>query len=165
MAAIGRKHSFTAVDRAIVRLLQEDGRLPAATLAARLEIPESTVRRRLARLIDSEALRIVAIPDVSQIGLPIHVIIAIQAESAKRCEVGDALQAIGEIRWVVMTAGQFDFVVEVLLASNDHFHEFLTEKIGRISGIQRAETLTIVRHMKESYDWETMLAAAERYVH
>jgi Lrp/AsnC family transcriptional regulator for asnA, asnC and gidA len=159
-----RNRAFGPIDQEIFRLLQEDGRLPVAAVAERLDVPASTVRRRLSRLIEAGALRIVAIPDVSGIGLPIHAIIAIQTDAARRCEVGDALVALGEIRWVAMTAGQFDFVVEVLLASNDHFHAFLTEKLGRIPGIQRAETLTIVRHMKESYAWSAVLEAAEPYL-
>lgn len=157
----GRDGSINDVDRVIIRRLQEDGRLPVSTLARELDLPISTVNRRLNHLIKDGLLKIVAIPDYQELGLPIHVIMGIQCDVAKGEQTGEALSTFEEVRWVAMTAGKFDFLIEAFFASNDHFGRFLTRKVGLIPGIQRTETISVVRLIKNRFEWSELLDAAD----
>jgi len=156
-----RESLISELDRAIIRRLQEDGRLPVSTLARELDLPISTVNRRLNHLIKGGLLKIVAIPDNDELGLPIHVIIGIQCDVAKGEQTGQALSVLDEVRWVAMTAGKFDFLIEAFFASNHHFGQFLTRKVGQIRGIQRTETISVVRLIKNRFVWSELLDAAD----
>lgn len=156
-----RECPITDLDRAIIRRLQEDGRLPVSAIARELGIPISTVNRRLNHLLKDGLLKIVAIPDSEELGLPIHVIIGIQCDVAKGEQTGEALSQIEEVRWVAMTAGKFDFLIEAFFVSNDHFGQFLTRKVGQISGIQRTETISVLRLIKHRYAWSELLDAGK----
>lgn len=150
-------------ERVLIGLLQEDGRQPVSAMARQLNLPISTVRRRISRLLANGTIRVVAIPDTKQLGLPVHVIMGIQVDLAQREAVGEALVALPEIRWVAMTAGQYDYLIEAFLASQDHFHHLLTQTLAHITGIQRAETMSVVRLMKNSFSWSDIANSAATY--
>lgn len=152
--------SLSEVDRQIIQALEEDGRRSATAIAQSLGLPLSTVRRRLQRLLDEGALRVVAIPDNDRLGLPVHVLMRIEADTASGDTVGEALEALEEVRWVAMVAGQFDFLVEAFFPSTLHLHAFLVQKLSKIPGILRTETLTVLRLYKNSFDWSSMLQPA-----
>ncbi|HEU5424529.1 MAG TPA: Lrp/AsnC family transcriptional regulator [Nitrolancea sp.] len=152
---------LSEVDRAIIHALEHDGRRSATAIAQSLGLPLSTVRRRLQRLLDEGALQVVAIPDNDRLGLPVHVLMRIEADTASGDTIGEALEAMEEVRWVAMVAGQFDFLVEAFFPSNLHLHAFLVQKLARIPGILRTETLTVLRLYKNSFDWSSMLEATQ----
>ncbi|HUZ03224.1 MAG TPA: Lrp/AsnC family transcriptional regulator [Thermomicrobiaceae bacterium] len=147
-------------DRAIIHALQEDGRLPVSTIAEAIGLPASTVRRRINRLQSDGTLRIVAIADNERLGLPVHVVIRVETDVASGDSVGRALDALDEVRWVAMVAGQSDYLVEAFFASNAHLHAFLVNVLAGIPGIQRTETMAVVNLSKNSYRWSTMLRSA-----
>ncbi len=145
------------IDRAIVRALEEDGRRSATAIAQSLDLPLSTVQRRLQRLLNDGALRIVAIPDNERLGLPVHVIMRIETDAASGDSIGEALEAMEEIRWVAMITGNFDFLAEAFFPSNLHLQAFLVQKLARIPGVLRTETMSVLKLYKNSFDWSTML--------
>lgn len=147
-------------DTAIIHVLEEDGRLPVATIAQVVGLPATTVRRRLNRMRADGSLRIVAIADNERLGLPVHVIMRVQTDVASGDSVGHALNALDEVRWVAMVAGQSDYLVEAFFASNAHLHGFLVGVLAGIPGIQRTETMAVVNLSKNSYHWTAMLRTA-----
>ena len=77
-----------AVDRQILRLLQDDGRRPNADLARALGISEPTVRKRLDRLRDSGVLHIIGLLDPAATGFPVDVFVGIKASHGHARDVG-----------------------------------------------------------------------------
>ena len=148
--------TLSHLDRRIIEALQSDGRKPVVDIAVELGIPASTVRRHLRRLLDDGALRIVAIPDNERLGLPIHVIMRIETDLTSGATVGEALERLPEVRWVAMVAGQSDYLIEAFFRSNAELHDFTMRKLTEIAGIQRTETITVLRLFKNSYDWASM---------
>jgi Lrp/AsnC family transcriptional regulator for asnA, asnC and gidA len=139
------------IDRCLVALLQADGRLTHAEVARRLAIPEPTVRRRMKRLLDDGVMQIVAVPDPHKIGYGIHAIIGVRVQPGKVHDIIDALQAMRRVRYIGITAGTYDIVLEALFRNNDELREFLTVTLGKIEGVQRTETSYVLDIVKRQY--------------
>lgn len=146
-------------DLAIIRLLQEDGRRPVTDLARQLGLPEATVRRRLDRLLRDDVIRIVAVADGAKLGLPIHVLLGIQVDLTRAEEIGDALARLEEVRWVGVTTGPQDFMLEAFFHSAAHFQEFLVKRLPRIPGVLRTQTSTVLSLVKNAYRWDELIEA------
>ena len=106
-------------DQCIIALLQADGRLQHTDLARRLGIPEATVRRRMKRLLDERVMQIVAVPDPYRIGYDTHAIIGLRVQPGRIEDVIAVLDPLPQIRYIGVTAGTYDVVVEALFANLD----------------------------------------------
>jgi Lrp/AsnC family transcriptional regulator, regulator for asnA, asnC and gidA len=142
-------------DRRIIELLQESGRQTNTDLAAQLGVSESTVRKRIDRLLGDGTMKIVAVADPLRTGHRVIAIIGLQVLAPRLSEVGDELAELGEFRFIGMTAGTFDFVTEAWFRSLEELQVFLTERLARISGITRIETTTVLKMIRYTYDWGT----------
>ena len=118
-------------DHCLIALLQADGRLQHTDLARRLGIPEATVRRRMKRLLDERVMQIVAVPDPYKIGYDTHAIVGLRVQPGKIGDVIAVLDPLPEIRYIGVTAGTYDVVVEALFENNDELRHFLTDTLGR----------------------------------
>ena len=128
------------VDRAIIEILQEDGRAPHAEVARRLSVSEGTVRRRLAKLRRDGVIRVVAVAEPQQLGYNTSAFIGLQVDPAHVEAVATELAALPEAEHVAITTGSFDIFVWVNLESSKTLAAFLHDKIGRVKGVQRTET-------------------------
>jgi len=155
---VGELHE---TDLQIIRLLQEDGRRATSDIARQLDLPEATVRRRIERLLRDVTMRVVVIANHTELGLPVHVLIGIQVDLARAAEIGVALAALEEVRWVGMTVGPEDYVIEAFFRSAEHLHDFLVKKLAGIPGITRTRTSTVLSVQKNVYRWDVLLAASD----
>ena len=128
------------VDRAIIEILQEDGRAPHAEVARRLSVSEGTVRRRLSKLRQDGVIRVVAIAEPQQLGYHTSAFIGLQVDPARVEAVATELAALPEAEHVAITTGSFDIFVWVNLESSKTLATFLHTKIGRVRGVNRTET-------------------------
>jgi len=147
------------LDLQIIRQLQEDGRRPTATIARQLNLPEATVRRHIGRLIREQTLKIVAVVDDEKLGLALHVVVGLQVDIQEVERVASALCHLEEVRWVGISAGRYDLMIEAFLHSTRHLHDFLVGKIAKIPGVQRTETMTVLKLLKDQYRWDVLIEA------
>jgi Lrp/AsnC family transcriptional regulator for asnA, asnC and gidA len=138
-------------DQCLIALLQADGRLQHTDLARRLGIPEATVRRRMKRLLDERVIQIVAVPDPYKIGYDTHAIVGLRVQPGKIPDVIAVLDPMPEIRYIGVTAGTYDVVVEALFESNEDLRRFLTDTLGNIDGLQGTETSYVLEVEKRAY--------------
>ena len=68
-------------------------------------------------------------------------------------QIADQIAALDEVTYLVVTAGRFDLMCEVVCEDNDHLLRVLTERFAEIKGIRSTETLVELRFVKESYQW------------
>jgi Lrp/AsnC family transcriptional regulator, regulator for asnA, asnC and gidA len=139
------------IDRCLIALLQVDGRLTHAELARRLAIPEPTIRRRMKRLLDEEVMQIVAVPNPLKIGYGIHAVVSARVQPGRTNDVVAALVPLRQVRYIGITAGASDIVIEALFRDNDDFRLFLTDTLGGIDGLQGTETSYVLQIVKRSY--------------
>ena len=143
------------LDKSIIRCLQLDGRRPYAQIGRQLKVPEATVRQRAERLISRGVVQVVGVTDPLAMGFQQPALIGLKVDAERLQEIAERIAALDEVTYLVVTAGRFDLVCEVVCEDNDHLLRVLTERLAAIDGIRSTETLVELRFVKESYQWGT----------
>jgi Lrp/AsnC family transcriptional regulator, regulator for asnA, asnC and gidA len=139
------------LDRAIIEQLQQDGRLPYTKLGAAVGLSEAAVRQRVQRLVDSGVMQVVAVTDPLSLGRRRMAMIGIRCEgdtATAATRIGD----LQDVEYVVITAGSFDLLAEVVVSDDDRFFE-LVNRIRRIKGVRSTESFVYLRIAKQTYTW------------
>lgn len=138
----------------IIEQLQEDGRRPYAAIGKAVGLSEAAVRQRVQRLLDSGVMQIVAVTDPLQVGFSRQAMIGIRVEGDFTA-VADELTTLSEVDYVVLTAGSFDLLVEVVCEDDDHLLELLAHRIRAMPGVRNTETFVYLKLRKQLYNWGT----------
>ncbi|HEY6608551.1 MAG TPA: Lrp/AsnC family transcriptional regulator [Candidatus Limnocylindria bacterium] len=152
---LGRRQALDDLDKSIIQCLQADGRRPYAQIGRQLKVPEATVRQRAERLISRGIVQVVGVTDPLAMGFQQPALIGLKVEPGKLDEIADKIAQLDEVTYLVVTAGRFDLVCEVVCEDNEHLLRVLTESLAGIKGIRSTETLVELRFVKESYQWGT----------
>jgi Lrp/AsnC family transcriptional regulator, regulator for asnA, asnC and gidA len=147
------------VNRALIAALQADGRRSYAALAADVGLSDAAVRQRVQRLLDAGIMQIVAVTDPLQLGFARQAMIGVRADGDLR-DIADKLAALPEIDYVVVTAGSFDLLVEVVCNDRRHLLE-LTTRLREVEGVVSTETFPYLSLAKQVYAWGTHLVEEE----
>jgi Lrp/AsnC family transcriptional regulator for asnA, asnC and gidA len=142
------------VSKAIIEQLQADGRRPYASIGKAVGLSEAAVRQRVQRLLDAGVMQIVAVTDPLQVGFPRQAMIGISVEGELE-PVADKLSAMPEVSYVVITAGSFDLLIEVVCEDDDHLLELVSRRIRALPEVRATESFVYLRLAKQKYDWGT----------
>jgi Lrp/AsnC family transcriptional regulator, regulator for asnA, asnC and gidA len=142
------------VGKRLIEELQRDGRRSYAALAKTIGLSEAAVRQRVQRLVDSGAMQVVAVTDPLQLGFHRQAMVGIRADG-DLVRVADELAAIDEVDYVVITAGSFDILVEVVCEDDDHLLRVLSDRIRVLPGVRDTETFVYLKLAKQTYAWGT----------
>lgn len=148
----GRRQGVTLdeTSKKIIELLQADGRRSYAALSTSVGLSEAAVRQRVQRLLESGVMQIVAVTDPLSLGLLRQAMIGIKCEGDLQ-EVADALAVMDEIDCVVITAGSFDLLAELVCEDDDH----LLELLGRIRAVPTVTSTESFVYLKQIHSWGT----------
>jgi Lrp/AsnC family transcriptional regulator for asnA, asnC and gidA len=138
------------LDRGIIEALQENGRESFRRIAARLGVSEATVRARYARLTDDEILQVVAVTNPLGLGFE-QALVGVKISGPSEV-VADEIAQWPEADYVVVTAGQFDLLVEVVAADRRELLD-LTNRMRAVDGVVSTETFFYLEMWKQIYDW------------
>ncbi|MCX7623971.1 MAG: Lrp/AsnC family transcriptional regulator [Thermomicrobium sp.] len=141
------------LDRQIIRLLQEDSRMPSAEIARRLGVAERTVRARINRLVQDGVIKLVAILNPSALGYDVTADIFLEVEPGRLEEVAHQLVQMEEVAYVGLTTGDRDISIQVFVPSVDALYRFITEKLQRIPGVVGTTTYVVPRVLKWLHNW------------
>ncbi|MCW5254401.1 MULTISPECIES: Lrp/AsnC family transcriptional regulator [unclassified Streptomyces] len=141
-----------AVSLAIIEQLQEDGRRPYAAIGKAVGLSEAAVRQRVQKLLDQGVMQIVAVTDPLTVGYLRQAMVGVRVEGDVEA-VSDALAAMSECEYVVMTAGSFDLMVEVVCEDDDHLLEVINRRIRAVPGVRSTESFVYLRLKKQTYTW------------
>lgn len=140
------------LDRAILRILQEDGRTSYSEIARRLSVPESTVRLRVKRLVEKGVIRkFAALINPFKAGYSIVAFIAVDVEPSKIKEAAEKLKELPEVDVLGIATGAHDILMQVTVKDLKELENFLIEKLGRIEGIKSTETSILTSVKKWGY--------------
>jgi len=142
------------IDRKIIGVLQRDGRCPYGTIADQVGLSEAAVRRRVQRLREGGIMEIVAITDPLQLGFTREALVGIRAQGDVRL-VADKLASIDEINYVVLCAGSFDIIAELVTVDDDSLVHLLNDSIRSIPGVTEVETFIYLKLAKQTFNWGT----------
>jgi Lrp/AsnC family transcriptional regulator for asnA, asnC and gidA len=87
-----------------------------------------------------------------QLGFARQAMVGIRAKGELE-SVAEALGELEEVDYVVITAGTFDILVEVVCESDDHLLELLSGKIRTIPNVETTETFMYLKLQKQTYSW------------
>ncbi|OZE04383.1 AsnC family transcriptional regulator [Rhodococcus sp. 05-2255-3B1] len=142
------------VSKAIIEQLQEDGRRSYAAIGKAVGLSEAAVRQRVQRLTDSGVMQIVAVTDPVQVGFKRQAMIGIRC-TGDSYALSEELSAIDAIDYVVLTAGSFDVVAEVVCEDDEQLLQILNKQIRSLDGVTSTETLVYLKLVKQQYNWGT----------
>ncbi|MFG3403898.1 Lrp/AsnC family transcriptional regulator [Streptomyces sp. NPDC048142] len=150
----GSPPSVDAVSLAIIEQLQEDGRRPYAAIGKAVGLSEAAVRQRVQKLLDQGVMQIVAVTDPLTVGFRRQAMVGINVEGDLD-PVAEALSAMAECEYVVMTAGSFDLMVEIVCEDDDHLLEMINKRIRTLPGVRSTESFVYLKLKKQTYMWGT----------
>lgn len=140
-------------DRKIIRLLQRNARASYAELSRETGIPESTVRRRMDRLIRLGVIEFAMLAEPSKLGYELRAMIGLKVELRRLEEIAETLRGMNEVTFAAFLTGNFDVMVQVVVRSQEALVEFLTQRIAPIEGIRSTETFLMPYIIKPTTSW------------
>jgi Lrp/AsnC family transcriptional regulator for asnA, asnC and gidA len=142
------------LSKAIIENLQEDGRRSYASIGKAVGLSEAAVRQRVQRMTDAGVMQIVAVTDPMQLGFARQAMIGIRC-TGDTIELAEKLAALPSIDYVVLTAGSFDVIVEVVCEDDTDLLDLLNTQIRALPGVTSTETLVYLKLIKQQYNWGT----------
>jgi len=139
------------IDRAIIEQLQRDGRTPYTRLGTAVGLSEAAARHRVQRLIDTGVMQVVAVTNPLSIGYRRMAMIGVRTEGPSD-GIADALQSMTDIDYLVVTAGSFDLMCEVVVGDDSDLLD-LTNRIRRVPGVVSTETFIYLDLVKQTFAW------------
>ena len=140
------------VSKAIIAQLQQDGRRSYAAIGKVVGLSEAAVRQRVQRLVDSGVMQVVAVTDPMQLGFARQAMVGIRV-AGPLDKVADQLAELDQVDYVVVTAGSYDLLVEVVCESDEHLLELISCRLRAIEGVAATETFMYLRLRKQTYSW------------
>ncbi len=141
------------LDLAIIRLLQQDSRMPSAEIARQLGVAERTVRARINRLVQDDVIRLVAVLNPAALGYEVVADIFLEVEPTQLEEVAARVAEMQEVSYVGLTTGERDISVQVFTSSIDALYRLITERLSTIPGVLNTTTYIVPRVLKWLHNW------------
>ncbi len=154
MATRSKPVHLDEVSKAIVEQLQTDGRRSYAEIGKAVGLSEAAVRQRVQKLTDAGVMQVVAVTDPMQLGFYRQAMIGVRVVG-DTAHVAEKLSNIRAVDYVVLTAGSFDILAEVVCENDDDLIDLLNQQIRTIEGVHSTETFVYLRLQKQFYNWGT----------
>jgi Lrp/AsnC family transcriptional regulator for asnA, asnC and gidA len=142
------------MDKRIVRVLQKNARTPNTEIARALGVTETTIRNRVARLLDERQIGVVAVVNPEATEATISAFLEISLHPKNLDAVVEKLRARGEVRYLGLTLGRAQIIIEAFFRDHEHLLAFQTGVVATLPGVTAVETAIVVRVAKFSYEWE-----------
>ena len=149
-----RASALDDVSKAIIEQLQEDGRRSYAEIGKAVGLSEAAVRQRVQKLTEAGVMQVVAVTDPMQLGFYRQAMIGLRCSGDTRA-IADKLSAMPSVDYVVLTAGSFDIMAEVVCESDEDLIALLNDQIRKLEGVVSTETFVYLKLHKQLYNWGT----------
>ncbi|MCL5941924.1 MAG: Lrp/AsnC family transcriptional regulator [Actinobacteria bacterium] len=147
-------HRLDDIDRRIISLLLEDGRMPSAEIARRIgHVSERTVRYRIDRLVNNGVIQVSAVVNPRALGLAVTADVFIEVVPGRLRSVAQSLAQLPQVSYVAYSTGERDLSIQVYARDNAELHTFVSEVIGNIPGVARTSTMLVPWKVKDVHQW------------
>jgi len=154
--------SLDAIDRKIVSLLLEDGRVSSAEITRRIgHVSERAVRYRIERLIRCGVIRVSAIVDPHAVGFVVIGDVLIDVAPGKLQDVAAQIVQFDNVSYVAGSVGEGDLSIQVYARDTEELLRFVNEVVGKVPGVTRTKTAMVPWKLKDVYQWHVPAGAAE----
>jgi Lrp/AsnC family transcriptional regulator, regulator for asnA, asnC and gidA len=149
--AVSVPRSLDDVDQRLIEALQKNGREPFRRIAVDVGVSEATIRARYARLRDDNILQVTGVTNPLGLGFDAQALVGVKTTGAPEA-VAEELASWPEADYVVVSAGRFDLLVEVVCVDRRHLLE-VTNRMRALDGVVSTETFLYLRLCKQVYSW------------
>jgi DNA-binding Lrp family transcriptional regulator len=143
------------IDRRIVELLMDDGRMAAAKIARQIGggISERVVRYRIKRLVNDKVIQIRPIVNPQAFGLTTRADVVLEVESDAIMDVARKAMGYDCVSYVACSIGEMDVSIQVVAKDTAEIYSFVTEVIGKMAGVRKTTTSIVPIVLKDVYQW------------
>ncbi len=149
-----RASQLDEISKQIIEQLQHDGRKSYAEIGKAVGLSEAAVRQRVQKLTESGVMQIVAVTDPLRLGFARQAMVGIKC-TGDVTAVAEAISQLSAVDYVVLTAGSFDLLVELVCENDDQLIALLNQRIRTLPGVVSAETFVYLKLHKQFYNWGT----------
>ena len=130
----------------IIDILQSEGRMPVTQIAARIDVPHTTVRDRIQRLEEEGVIEgYSAVVNPAKVGYLLSCLVHVTMEQKMELEETIAvLRGIDEVTEFLVLTGGTDIAVRVYARDIDHLRDIIYDKIKSIPGFLRSNTQVVL---------------------
>ncbi len=144
-------YQLDEIDERIVQALKEDGRMSFAEIARRLDVSPGMIRQRYFDLVENRVVQVVAVTNPTLVGYDSVALIGVRVDGSRLRDIAREIAAFKEVIYLVLCAGSFDILVEVVCRDNAHLLRFLSENLRALEGVRATETFVYLEIVKETY--------------
>jgi Lrp/AsnC family transcriptional regulator len=148
------RHILDRSDRLILDLLQREGALPLAEVAARTGLSTTTCWRRIQQLEQDGVIRgRVALLDRSALGLDVTIFAHVKLSTQGRDAIAAFAEAIRERPEVLdcyTTMGEWDFMLRIVTKDIKAYEAFYLDHLSKLPNVQSINSSVTVTVIKES---------------
>ncbi len=145
------REALDDADRAIIELLQGDGRMPYTRVASAVGLTEGAIRQRVQRLTDAGVMQIVAVTDPLSLGVRRVAMVGVRVAGDVEHIAAD-LAVMPEIEYLIATAGRYDAMLEVIVDDDEHLMRLLSTLRSR-PDVAEAESFVCLKVFKQTFSW------------
>jgi len=136
-------------DFEIIKALQVDARTPFLTIAKKLRMSESAVRKRVRKLEQTGAIeKYTVVVNPSKLGYNAVALVGLDVVPDKYLEIVNELTGFSEVRSVVTSTGDHMILAEVWARDNRELTDIVLRKIGKLSGVTKVCPAIILERVK-----------------
>ncbi len=143
--------NLDGVDKRLIEALQHNGREPFRRIAAEVGVSEATIRARYQRLCEENILQVTGVTNPLGLGFEAQAMVGIRTSGPPE-PVAEEIAQWDEADYVVITAGQFDVLVEILCSDRRQLLD-ATNRMRAIEDVVSTETFLYLELRKQLYDW------------
>ena len=137
--------------RAIIAILQRDGRCPNTVIAREVGVSEAAVRSRIQALTSAGILQIIGLTDPGNMGFGVMALIGVQASNDLN-RIAELVSTWPETTYVVISAGSFDLLIELVCTDNNDLLR-VVERLRAVEGVRSTESFIYISRHKLNYAW------------
>ena len=155
------------VDKKLIEELHREGRESYTELAAKLNVVEGTVRKRVKHLIREKIIEIVAIPNLVKLGYSLMSIMGLQVQLSELRNVAEKLAKNPHVCYLAFVTGRYDLMAVVVTRTHQELSDFIEKEISAIHSISRTETfvnLDVIKGKSFGIDISQLIANLDIFI-
>jgi Lrp/AsnC family transcriptional regulator for asnA, asnC and gidA len=145
------------LDLQILSELSKDASISVPRLSKKINVNSSVVYSRIKRLVKRKLIeRFTIVVNDVELGYSVKALTGINMDTKQRDHIIEELFKIDGVREIAEVTGRFDILVTMYAKSLDQMHKMVSEKIGRIEGIQSSESFIEMKSRAKAMPYKSL---------
>lgn len=138
------------LDRNLLRILKDDGRISFRELAHKMGVSSQTISDRVTKMVEKGIItRFTIMVDQGKVGYPITFTVELDVDITKMEEIQRELTLYPELHQIHVMTGDHDILALGVAKDITHLYEIIEKRISNIEGIRATKTSLSLKTVKE----------------